>query len=308
LIYRQLGKTGLSVSVVGLGCSHLGAQRRGRTRAEFVRLLEHAVERGITFFDTADVYMAGESERLLGAVLAPHRDRVIVATKVGFRQLVPEAVLARVRPYLSSITGRGGAGKPVLRGVRNWLRRADYSADHLHTAVEASLTRLRTDRIDVLQLHRPTLAVLEQDGALETVDRLVTQGKVRFYGLAFATCTKARNTLRDGGLSTLQLPVSIAAPAAADDILGWARQRGIGVVANQPLGGGELARGPHAGGVSDGPRLAQAAIRFAASRPGVSTVVVGTTNLRHLDENVAALDGPPLTVPDAVGAERTAGR
>jgi aryl-alcohol dehydrogenase-like predicted oxidoreductase len=272
-----------------------------------VRLLEHAVERGITFFDTADVYMGGESERLLGAVLAPHRDRVILATKVGFRQLVPEALLACVRPYLWSVTGRGGGGKHVLRGARNWLRRADYSADHLDAAVEASLTRLRTDRIDVLQLHSPTPAALEQDGALETVERLVAQGKVRFYGLAFASCSKARYILREGRLSTLQLPVSISAPAAADDILEWARQRGIGVVANQPLGGGALARDPRAGGVSDGRTLAQAAIRFAASRPGVSTVIVGTTSMRHLDENVAALDGPALPVPGVVDAERTAG-
>lgn len=73
--YRALGSTGLSVSVIGLGCSHLGSHWRGRTRSDMARLLEHALSRGITFFDTADVYMEGESEELLGGVLAARGTR-----------------------------------------------------------------------------------------------------------------------------------------------------------------------------------------------------------------------------------------
>src|SRR5262245_12638744 len=102
--YRALGQTGLTVSILGLGCSHLGAQGRTRTRADMVRLLEHAVDVGVTFFDSADVYMAGESERLLGEAFARRRDRVVIATKVGFRPLIPEAVAARVQPYVVSAT------------------------------------------------------------------------------------------------------------------------------------------------------------------------------------------------------------
>jgi aryl-alcohol dehydrogenase-like predicted oxidoreductase len=296
LIYRSLGSTGLSVSVVGLGCSHLGAQRRTRTRAELVRLLEHAVERGITFFDTADVYMAGESERLLGEFLARHRERVVVATKVGFSSLLPEALLARARPYLWSLTRRGAAISGLPRRVRGWLRRADYSAAYLRGAVEASLTRLRTDRIDLLQLHSPTAAALDRDGALETLEHLTAQGKIRFYGLAFGTAAQALSAVRDGGVSTLQVPVSSGAPAAIHDVLAWAQQRAIGVIANQPLRGGALlhdrAASARRGAQST---VAQAAIRFVASLPGVSTVIVGTTSTTHVDEAIAAVDGPSLT-------------
>lgn len=284
------------MSVVGLGCSHLGAQRRARTRAELVRLLEHAVDRGITFFDSADVYMAGESERLLGEVLTHHRERVVVATKVGFRSLVPEALLAHVRPALWSVTRRKATGHRVWRQARGWLRRADYSADYPQAAVEGSLTRLRTDRIDLLQLHSPTAAALDRDGALETLERLAAQGKIRAYGLAFATSAQAQSAVRGGGFSTLQVPVSISGPAAVDNILAWAQQRGIGVIANQPLRGGALLHD----GVASARRgeqrtLPQVAIRFVTSLPAVSTVIVGTTSTTHLDENVTALDGPSLT-------------
>jgi aryl-alcohol dehydrogenase-like predicted oxidoreductase len=257
-----------------------------------VRLLEHAIERGVTFFDTADVYMAGESERLLGEVVTRHRDRVVVATKAGFRSLVPGALLAQVRPHLWSLSRRGGRARRLLGRARHWLRRADYSADYLRAAVDASLTRLRTDRIDLLQLHSPTADALDREEARASLERLVAQGKIRFYGLAFATCAQARSALRDGGFSTLQLPVSPGDPTAGDDILAWAQQRGIGVIANQPLGGGALLQAPGASARSgERETVAQAAIRFAAGRPAVSTVIVGTTSIAHLDHDIAALPG-----------------
>ena len=278
---RALGNTGLSVSLLGLGCSRLGAQGRTRTRADMVRLVEHAVDRGITFFDSADVYMAGESERLLGEVLTSRRDRVVIATKVGFRPLLPEVLAARVQPYLASALPQGSTGGRLVKRIRAMLTRKDFSAGYLRRSVERSLMRLRTDRIDLLQLHSPSAVAIDRDGALETLERLSDEGKIRFYGLAFATWPQAQSTLRDHGLSTLQLPISLGAPPVVNDILAWARQRGIGVIANQPLRKGRLV---HAD--------AAAAIRFVARLPGVSTVIAGTTSIAHLDENIAALDLP----------------
>jgi aryl-alcohol dehydrogenase-like predicted oxidoreductase len=258
-----------------------------------VRFLKHGVERGITFFDTADVYMAGESERLLGEVLAGQRDRVIVATKVGFRALVPNALAARVYPYVGSSRRRDSVVARLARSARTLLMRKDFSADYLRRSVEGSLTRLRTDRIDLLQLHSPSAHAIDRDGALETLARLRDEGKIRFYGLSFATWGQAQQALRDSGVSTLQLPISVGAPARVDNILAWACQRNIGVIANQPLQKGRLV--PHG---------AAAAIRFAASMSGVSTVIVGTTNIAHLDENIAALDSPPLTENEITSVRR----
>jgi aryl-alcohol dehydrogenase-like predicted oxidoreductase len=291
--YRALGATGLSVSVIGLGCSRLGAPGRAKTRADMARLLEHAADRGITFFDSADVYMAGESERLLGQVLASRRDRVVIATKVGFRSMLPEALVVRVHSCFGSAIPRGSAGARLAKKARGLLMRKDFSADYLRTSVDASLTRLRTDRIDLLQLHSPSALAIDRDGALETLERLRHQGKIRFYGLAFATWPQAQSALREGGLSTVQLPISVDVPAGGDQVLTWARQRGIGVIANQPLKQGALLR---ADVISRTVRnLPQAAIRFVTSLPAISTVLVGTTSIAHLDENVAALTSPPLT-------------
>lgn len=284
MLYRALGQTGLAVSVLGLGCSRLGAQGRTRTRADMVRLLEHAVDLGITFFDSADVYMAGESERLLGEVFARRRDRVVIATKVGFRALVPEALAARVQPYVASATQHSSAGGRLVKRLRALLMRKDFSADYVRRSVEASLTRLRTERIDLLQLHSPAAGAIDRDGALDTLERLRGEGKIRFYGLAFGMWSQAPSALRHDGLSTLQMPISVGAPPVVDEILAEARRRGIGIIANQPLKKGRLV-----------PAGAAVALRSVAMLPGVSTVIVGTSSMAHLDENVAALDSPLLT-------------
>src|SRR4051812_33239541 len=99
--YRVLGSTGLSVSVIGLGCNHLGSYWRGRTRSDMVRLLEHALSLGVTFFDTADIYMQGESEELLGSVFAARRHDIVIATKIGFRHSIKESMLARLRLHIA---------------------------------------------------------------------------------------------------------------------------------------------------------------------------------------------------------------
>ncbi|MEP6657132.1 MAG: aldo/keto reductase [Betaproteobacteria bacterium] len=294
--YRVLGQTGLSVSVIGLGCNHLGSWR-GKSRGDMMRLLEHAVDRGITFFDTADVYMHGESEAILGEVLSQRRDQVVIATKAGFRRPLSGPVMARVRPYLWSAMQRVPTLHRALTRTRRLLMRQDFSIEYLRSAVDASLKRLRTDRIDLLQLHSPPPSAIARDGALETLQRLRSEGKLRFYGLSFGTAHEAQLGPDDGGVSTLQLPICARAPGAADGILTRARQRCIGVIANQPLMKGTILLN---GAAPEAPAarirsLAQGAMRYATDLPGVTVAIMGTTSTAHLDENVAALDSPPLS-------------
>ncbi|MGH9896462.1 MAG: aldo/keto reductase, partial [bacterium] len=211
-----------------------------------------------------------------------------------FRSLIPECVAARIHPYLGSSIQKGSVGGWVVKSIRALLMRKDFSVKYLRMSVEASLTRLRTDRIDLLQLHSPSAFAIDRDAALDTLARLRDEGKIRFYGLAFATWIQMQQALRDNGVSTLQLPISAGVASRVHDLLTWARQRGIGVIANQPLKKGALVR--------DG---GAAAIRFVASLPAVSTMIVGTTNISHLDENVAALDSSRLTEKQiACGSQR----
>ena len=305
--YRTLGATGLAVSVIGLGCSHLGLHWRGKTRADLARLLDHALTHGITFFDTADVYMQGESEALLGEMLAPRRQQIVIATKVGFRKPINESLVAWVRPYVWSLMHRVPAVARAVTKTRRRLMRQDFSADYLRSAVEASLKRLRTDRIDLLQLHSPPASAIERGGALDTLERLRSEGKIRFYGLSYGTWHEARVGPPESALSTLQLPISVGAMAV--DALSAARESSLGVIANQPLQkgtllhGGAAARLAHKEG-SNTRSLAQRVIRYVADVPGVSTVLTGTTSMTHLDENVAALDGPPLSDEELVWLKR----
>ena len=178
--------------------------------------------------------------------------------------------------------------------------RQDFSAGYLRTAVEASLKRLRTDRIDLLQLHSPPASAIERDGALDTLERLCTEGKIRFYGLSYGVWHEARLGPPESGVSTVQLPIFVRAPGGVDGVLTSTLQRRIGVIANQPLMKGTLLHGGAASGSAqaqgpDARSLVQCAVRYVTDLPGVSTVLTGTTSIAHLDENVAALAAPPLS-------------
>src|SRR3954466_15798334 len=150
MTYRPLGQSGLMVSVVGLGCNAFGS-RIDADRTQ--RVVDAALDAGITLFDTADTYGGGESEELLGRALGTRRDDVVVATKFGM-----------------DMEGANG---------RDWGARA--SRRYVRRAVEASLRRLGTDRIDLYQLHQPDL-VTPISETLETLSELVAEGKVRYVG------------------------------------------------------------------------------------------------------------------------------
>jgi aryl-alcohol dehydrogenase-like predicted oxidoreductase len=295
--YRVLGSTGLSVSVIGLGCSHLGLYWRGRTRSDMVKLLEHALSRGITFFDTADIYMGGESEELLGSVFASRRDGIVIATKIGFRHSIRESMVARLRPYVAPALHRIPALGRAVTKTRRLMMRQDFSDRYLRSAVEASLRRLSRDRIDLLQLHSPPASAIEREGALDTLEHLRSAGKIRFYGLSYGAWDEATLALRQTGIATVQLPISVRTVNALDDVLASARQRGIGVIANQPLLKGALLHDRGASIRAETPSararsMAQRAIRYVADLPGVTTVLAGTTDIAHLEENIAAVEGP----------------
>src|SRR6266545_7512649 len=166
MFQRDLGtRTGVQVSALGLGCWAIGGpftfngQPAGWGEVdddESVRAIRHALELGITLFDTADVYGCGHSERVLGRALAGRRDEVVISTKFGLR--FDEAT-------------RTGAG-------------ADVSPEYVRRACEASLRRLGTDRIDLYQLHGGADDRAGAAGVVEVLEALVAEGKVRFYGTA----------------------------------------------------------------------------------------------------------------------------
>jgi aryl-alcohol dehydrogenase-like predicted oxidoreductase len=206
---RALGREGLTVSAIGLGCMGMSQGYGPTDEAESIATLQRAVEVGVTFWDTAQSYGAGHNERLLAKALEGHRDQVTLATKFG---IVRDAtgVHLDARPQRAKID------------------------------CEASLERLGTDHIDLYYLHRvdPAVPLEETIGAMAA---LVAQGKVRYIGISECTASQLEQAASVHPLSALQVEWSLWWREPEDDLVPTARRLGIGIVAFSPLGRGFLA-------------------------------------------------------------------
>src|ERR1700758_4580219 len=208
---RRLGKSNLQVSAIGLGCMGLSFGFGPPVpKNEGVALIRAAVEGGVTFFDTAEVYGAYTNEELVGEALAPFRDQVVIATKFGF--------------------------KIDANGKQAGL---DSRPEHIKEVAEASLKRLKTDRIDLLYQHRvdPNVPIEDVAGA---VRELIGQGKVRHFGLSEAGVQVIRRAHAVQPVAALQSEYSLWWREPEAEILPTLEELGIGFVPFSPLGKGYL--------------------------------------------------------------------
>jgi aryl-alcohol dehydrogenase-like predicted oxidoreductase len=290
---RILGKSSLNISAIGLGCMGLShAYGQPVDKSSGIALLRAAVERGVTFFDTAEVYGPYTNEELVGEALAPLRDQVVIATKFGF------AI---------------GPNAGQQRGLNS-------QPDHIRNVVESSLKRLRTDHIDLLYQHRVDPAVPIEDVA-GTVKDLIQQGKVRYFGLSEAGAQTIRRAHSVQPVTALQSEYSLWWREPETVVFPTLEELGIGFVPYSPLGRGFLAGAVGANTQFDRgdfrnslPRFAPEALKSnqtlvdrvgeIASRRQVTRAQIalawvlaqkpwivpipGTTKLHRLEENIAA--------------------
>src|ERR1051325_5402395 len=172
--YRTLGPTGLSVSAVGLGTMVHAGHFGPMDDRESLAAIDGALDLGVNFIDTSDAYGAGYAEQLLGNALRGRRDKVVLATKGGNVMVGPE------------------------RGKRNFARQ------YIEKVLHDSLQRLRTDWIDLYQLHNPTVDVIENDDVWELLERYKEQGKIRHYGVSINTSEEGIAAIRRGRSDTVQ--------------------------------------------------------------------------------------------------------
>ena len=214
---RKLGKSNLEVSAVGLGCMGMSfSYGPPKDKGEMTALLRAAVDLGVTFFDTAEVYGPYTNEELLGEALAPFREKLVIATKFGF-DLSP------------NLDPRGMKGAPGL----------DSRPEHIRQAVEGSLKRLKIQTIDLLYQHRvdPNVPIEEVAG---TVKELIQEGKVRHFGLSEAGVQTIRRAHAVQPVTALQSEYSLWTRTPEKEIIPTLDELGIGLVPYSPLGKGFL--------------------------------------------------------------------
>jgi aryl-alcohol dehydrogenase-like predicted oxidoreductase len=210
---RTLGKSGLEVSAIGLGCMGMSwSYSPIPDRKAMLALLRAAVDRGVTFFDTAEVYGPLANEELVGEALAPFRGKVVIATKFGWA--------------------------PGADGETRWSR-LNSRPEHIKRAVEGSLARLRVDAIDLYYQHRvdPDVPIEDMAGAVKD---LIQQGKVKYFGLSEAAATTIRRAHAVQPVTAVQSEYSLCYREPEKDILPTLEELGIGFVPFSPLGKGFL--------------------------------------------------------------------
>ena len=231
MITRELGRTGQQISALGLGCMSMASDYAygPSDAAEAVATLHRALELGVTFWDTADIYGFGSNEELLRPVLAANRSKVFLATKFGF---VPD--------------GQGGSC-------------VDVRPERIAAACEASLRRLGTDHIDLYYAHRidPAVPVEDMVGAMAA---LVQAGKVRFLGVSEASAASLRRAAATHPIAALQSEYSMFTRDVEAEILPACRELGVSLVPFSPLGRGLLT--------AVGPQLAEKDLRRSMPRFG----------------------------------------
>ena len=313
---RILGRTGRAVSIVGLGCWQLGADWGDVSEDAAHAILEAAADAGVTFYDTADVYGDGRSERLVGQFVAAHggsASGLTVATKMG----------RRADPHVAEAF--------TLDAFRAWTDR--------------SRANLGVDTLDLVQLHCPPTAVLGQEATYDALDTLVQEGRITAYGVSVETVDEALTAIARPHVASIQIILNVFRRKPLERVLPEAAAAGVGIIARVPLASGMLsgrydasttfapddhrtynrhgeafdvgetfsgvpydvglaAAAEVAGHTPAGATTAQLALRWILDQPGVTTVIPGARTAEQVWGNAAAADLAALDTGTLSALER----
>ncbi len=307
---RRFGDTDLEASEIGFGTWALGSTWWGDvSESSGERLIKQALDLGITFFETGDAYGQGTNEELVGRVLAAHRDEIQLSTKFGY--------------VLDSDRQQHSEGERPQR----------WDGAFVREALEGSLRRLGTDRVELYQLHNPRMDAIEEDALFATLDELKAEGKIRHYGVALGPAIGWRDeglravAARD--IASVQTVYNLLEQDPGRDLMAAAAEHGVGVMARVPTSSGLLddnltpdttfGPGDHRRhrprewlveglqkidrirflcGPESGRTMAQAALRYILAQPQMTVVIPTITNEAELREYAGATDVPDLNAEE----------
>jgi aryl-alcohol dehydrogenase-like predicted oxidoreductase len=302
--YRELGRTGWSISTISFGAWAIGGTWGGVRDEESMAALHRALDRGVNFFDTADVYGDGRSERLLARLKRERREQFYIATKAG----------RRLEPHVAD----------------------GYNRKTLSAFLERSLRNLETDTIDLLQLHCPPTEVYYRPEVFQWLDDMAREGKLRYYGVSVEKVEEALKAMEYPGVQSVQIIFNMFRQRPAELFFAEAGRRHVGILARLPLSSGLLTgkfraesafeaddhrsfnrhgesfdRGETFSGIDyalglkavdalrpltpPGMTMAQMAMRWILEYPEVTCAIPGAKRPEQVDENTASADFPPLS-------------
>jgi len=303
--YREFGRTGWKISTIGFGAWGIGGDAWGTTDDEVSRASLHkAIDLGVNFIDTADVYGDGHSEQLIAQVRKTRSEQLIIATKAG----------RRLNPHVAS----------------------GYNRQNLTSFVERSLHNLETETLDLLQLHSAPPEVYDMPEVFGILDDLVQQGKVRFYGVSVERVDEALKAITYANVQSVQIIFNMFRLKPSEQFFAAARERKVGILARVPLASGMLTgkfrpetqfapndhrnynrhgeafdQGETFSGVDyetglqaveelrklvpEGATMAQFALRWILMFPDVTSAIAGAKNTQQVEDNVRAASLPPLS-------------
>ena len=303
--YRRLPRTDLNLSEVGFGVWTVATNWWGRIEeSDRIRLLQESIDRGVNFFDTADTYGEGYGEEILAKALGKERNNIVIATKFGY-------------DFYTNVEREGHTERPQK-----------FEPEFIRYACEQSLKRLKTDYIDLYQLHNPRLAAIEDDEVFDTLDELVKEGKIRYYGSAIGPdigwFEEGEASMRERNVSSVQIIYSILEQDPANRFFPISDEEEVGLLSRVPHASETLTdkfREPPEWDPSDhrshrrhlwmveaikkadqvrflaeetGRTMAQAAIKFCLAQPTIVTILPNITNSQELAEYCAAPEVPDL--------------
>jgi aryl-alcohol dehydrogenase-like predicted oxidoreductase len=250
---------------------------------EIEAAMEAAVEAGINFFDTADIYGQGDSERTLGRLLRRHRDRVFVVTKVGGRHGRYTGAIRFAKPLLRALTRSQPSVKNAVLSARTATVMHDFSVSDLVPAVDASRRRLGLDELHGLLLHSPSSATLLKPEIQEFLDQMLTTRKTARVGVSVDSLDAVEAAVSIPSVTLIQAPLEVVRALSGTAALEAIRHRGVGLFVR------EILRQP--GHDADGmqPASAKEALSAALASESVTSAIVGVSTRRHLADLLAAV-------------------